>query len=252
MIFDRFRKKPIITQPVLKDRRVYAIGDVHGRADQLSALLDMIQNDCATGARPAQVDLILLGDYIDRGRDSATVLNMLRRLTLPEMTLTLLRGNHEQVLLDLMVRPRVKPLEQWLTYGGLETLASYGLPSSLLYSNDMEAILAAMAQVLPSAHVDLLSSLPLHHRIGDYYFVHAGVRPKRALDTQDEHDLLWIREPFLSSTDDFGAVIVHGHSISRTVESRPNRIGIDTGAYATGILTAVVLEEDGRRFLATK
>jgi serine/threonine protein phosphatase 1 len=253
MLFDLFRKRsPAVTQPVLKDTRVYAVGDVHGRADQLARLLDMIQEDIARGPRPATVEVILLGDYIDRGRDSAAVLDMLSGLTLPGLQLTMLRGNHEQVLLDLAAQPRAKQLSQWLTYGGLETLASYGLPSQLLYSDDLDTLLAAMEQVIPEAHLQWLSALPLQRRVGDYLFVHAGVRPKRPLDAQDSQDLLWIREPFLSSTDDFGAVIVHGHSISRAVESRPNRIGIDTGAYATGILTAVVLEEDQRRFLATK
>lgn len=251
MFFKFARKKSHIIQPVLQGRRVYAIGDVHGRVDQLTALLNLIRHDSETGVRPPQIDVVMLGDYIDRGRDSAAVLELIKSLQLPGMMLTVLRGNHEQVLLDLVARPRQQQLEQWLTYGGLETLASYGLSSQLLYSNDSDAILAAMEQAIPQSHLDLLGRLPLTLRIGDYFFTHAGVRPGRPLDTQDARDLLWIREPFLSSATDFGAVVVHGHSISRTVESHPNRIGIDTGAYATGILTAVVLEEDQRRFLAT-
>jgi serine/threonine protein phosphatase 1 len=253
MLLNLFRKSaPAVPQPVLRNSRVYAVGDVHGRADQLAQLLDMIRDDCERGARPSHIEVVMLGDYIDRGRDSAAVLAMLDDLILPGITLTLLRGNHEQVLLDLAAQPRVRQLSQWLTYGGLETLASYGLSSQLLYSNDMDAILVAMEQVVPQAHLTLLARLPLCHRVGDYFFVHAGVRPKRPLEAQAEHDMLWIREPFLSAPDHFGAVVVHGHSISRTVENRPNRIGIDTGAYATGILTAVVLEEDQRRFLATQ
>jgi serine/threonine protein phosphatase 1 len=251
MAFNFFRKNPIIRQPVLAGRRVYAVGDVHGRVDQLTALLKLIQDDSETGARPSQIDVILLGDYIDRGRDSAAVLDLIGSLNLGDIELTLLRGNHEQVLIDLVYRPRQPQLEQWLSYGGLETLASYGLASQLLYSNDIDAILAAMEQALPQSHLDLLDRLPLTHQIGDYFFAHAGVRPGKPLEAQDERDLLWIREPFLSSKIDLGAVVVHGHSISRTVENHPNRIGIDTGAYATGILTAVVLEEDQRRFLAT-
>ncbi len=251
MFFKFARKKSPITQPVLQDRRIYAIGDVHGRVDQLTLLLNLIRNDSETGARPPQIDVVMLGDYIDRGRESAAVLDVIQSLQLPGMTLTVLRGNHEQVLLDLVSRPRAQQLEQWLSYGGLETLASYGLASQLLYSNDSDTILAAMADAMPQSHLDLIHRLPLTLRVGDYFFTHAGVRPGRPLDAQDERDLLWIREPFLSSTTNFGAVVVHGHSISRTVESHPNRIGIDTGAYATGILTAVVLEEDQRRFLAT-
>jgi serine/threonine protein phosphatase 1 len=252
MFFKFARKKLHIIQPVLQGRRAYAIGDVHGRRDQLTALLDLIRHDSETGARPPRIDVIMLGDYIDRGRESAAVLDLIQSLRLPGMMLTVLRGNHEQVLLDLAHRPRQQQLEQWMTYGGLETLASYGLSSQLLYSNDPDAILAAMKQAIPQSHLDLLDRLPLTLRIGDYFFTHAGVRPGRPLDAQDERDLLWIREPFLSSPRDFGAVVVHGHSISRTVENHPNRIGIDTGAYATGILTAVVLEEDQRRFLATQ
>jgi serine/threonine protein phosphatase 1 len=251
MAFNFFRKSTPIQQPILQGRRVYAVGDVHGRVDQLTALLKLIQDDCDTGARPSQIDVILLGDYIDRGRDSAAVLDLIEALHLPGMTVTVLRGNHEQVLIDLVYRPRQAQLEQWLSYGGLETLASYGLASQLLYSNDIDAILTAMEQALPKSHLDLLDRLPLTHRIGGYFFTHAGVRPGKPLDAQDERDLLWIREPFLSSKADLGAVVVHGHSISRTVENHPNRIGIDTGAYATGILTAVVLEEDQRRFLDT-
>ncbi len=251
MLFNFAKKKPQIVQPRLHDRRIYAIGDVHGRADQLTTLLDLIRHDSETGRRPSQIDLLLLGDYIDRGRESAAVLEMLIDLQIPDMAITLLRGNHEQVLLDLVRQPRDETLRQWLSYGGQETLASYGLGSPLLYSNDIDAILVAMEQVIPQAHLDLLGRLSLHHRIADYFFVHAGVRPGRSLDTQSEQDLLWIREPFLSATADLGAVVVHGHSISRSVENKPNRIGIDTGAYATGVLTAAVLEEDQRRFIAT-
>jgi serine/threonine protein phosphatase 1 len=251
MLFNFRRKPKMITPVVAPGQRIYAIGDVHGRADQLGALLDLIRQDADTGARPDDIQIILLGDYIDRGRDSAAVVELLSSLTLPNMQITCLRGNHEQVLLELISKPRPKALQKWLTFGGLETLASYGLPSTLLYSDDIDAIMAALETAIPDAHLDFLASLPVQRHIGDYFFVHAGVRPKRPVAGQDEQDLMWIREPFLSSDDNFGAVVVHGHSISRTVESKANRIGIDTGAYATGILTAVVLEGDQRRFIAT-
>jgi serine/threonine protein phosphatase 1 len=249
MLFNFTRKPPPIKQPILHKRRVYAIGDVHGRVDQLVKLIALIQNECEAGSRPNQIDIIMLGDYIDRGRDSAATLNLLLNLKLPNINLTLLRGNHEQMFLEIAQQP--KRLEQWLTYGGLETLASYGLPSQLLYSADNDKIFLALQQAVPQSHFDLLNKMPLSLSIAGYFFAHAGVRPGRPLDAQSARDLLWIREPFLSSKHDFGAVVVHGHSISRTVENRPNRIGIDTGAFASGILTAVVLEEDQRRFIAT-
>jgi serine/threonine protein phosphatase 1 len=232
--------------------RVYAIGDMHGRLDLFEALLDLIVAD--NRMRPAEKpEIILLGDYIDRGPQSAQILDRIS-LGPPEgFSWTALRGNHEQAFLDVLQRKGepLRLLDLWLVNGGREALRSYGLPSIMAYSDDLEAILASLQALVPASHVRLLSGLPLTRRVGDYLFVHAGVRPGVALDSQTPHDLLWIRSPFLGSRDDHSAVIVHGHSISAEVEDCGNRIGIDTGAYATGRLTALVLEGRDRRFLAT-
>lgn len=244
-------KKNTSTTATLPNRRVYAVGDVHGREDLLSTLLNHIQHDIETGRKPSTIDLIFLGDYIDRGHNSRGVLDLLTEIALPHTTITILRGNHEQILLDLLASANPDLCTKWLSYGGFETLASYGVPSRTLYSSDASTIQSLLMQVMPPAHEALLHQAPLSIQIGDYFFAHAGVRPGTPLDQQDPSDLLWIREPFLSSPQNFGAVVVHGHSITNRVTNVPNRIGIDTGAYATGVLTAVVLEEEERRFLST-
>jgi serine/threonine protein phosphatase 1 len=228
--------------------RVYAIGDIHGRLDLLDAMIARIDADRG-GARPT---VVLLGDYIDRGPDSAKVID--RLLALPDWAdWVLLRGNHEQAMLEaLSDLPQADRLmRQWLNFGGVETLQSYGVPSTLLYAGDFAAIRADINARLPAAHGALLDGLRMAHRLGDYLFVHAGIRPGVPMAQQDPQDLLWIREEFLDNRIDHGAVVVHGHSISPEVVERPNRIGIDTGAYRTGKLTALVIEGTDRRFLST-
>ncbi|MCA3256349.1 MAG: serine/threonine protein phosphatase [Alphaproteobacteria bacterium] len=227
---------------------VYAVGDVHGRLDLLDAMIARIDADRG-GARPT---VVLLGDYIDRGPQSKEVVD--RLLDLPDWAdWVLLRGNHEQAMLEaLSDLPQADRLmRQWLNFGGVETLQSYGVPSTLLYANDFAAIRADINARLPAAHGTFLDGLSMAHRIGDYLFVHAGIRPGIAMAHQDPQDLLWIREEFLDNRLDHGAIVVHGHSISAEVVERPNRIGIDTGAYKTGRLTALVLEGGERRFLST-
>lgn len=228
--------------------RVYAIGDIHGRLDLLEGMIARIDADRG-GARPT---VVLLGDYIDRGPDSAQVID--RLLALPGWAdWVLLRGNHEQAMLEaLSDLPQADRLmRQWLNFGGVETLQSYGVPSTLLYANDLAAIRADINARLPAAHGAFLDGLRMAHRMGDYLFVHAGIRPGIPMAQQDPQDLLWIREEFLDNRLDHGAVVVHGHSISPEVVERPNRIGIDTGAYKTGRLTALVIEDGERRFLTT-
>jgi len=228
--------------------RVYAVGDVHGRLDLLEAMIARIDADRG-GARPT---VVMLGDYIDRGPSSREVVE--RLLALPDWAdWVLLRGNHEQAMLEaLSDLPQADRLmRQWLNFGGVETLQSYGVPSTLLYAGDFAAIRADVNTRLPAAHGAFLDGLRMAHRIGDYLFVHAGIRPGIPLSQQDPQDLLWIREEFLDNRLDHGAVIVHGHSISPEVVERPNRIGIDTGAYKTGRLTALVLDGGARRYLTT-
>jgi serine/threonine protein phosphatase 1 len=234
--------------------RLYAIGDVHGRADLLAELWDRLARDVAArrdGRRPC---LVMLGDYVDRGPDSRGVLDRLMGAPpVPDMDRVCLMGNHEDMILRLLRRPGSKAgaasAAAWLDNGGLETLASYGLPPGPApAAADLPALLAAL---LPDPHRRFLEGLRLSYRAGDYLFVHAGLTPGLPLARQDPASLMWIREPFLSSPASHGAIVVHGHSVAPHPEIRANRIGIDTGAYASGILTCLVIEGPHRRFLHT-
>jgi serine/threonine protein phosphatase 1 len=220
--------------------RVYAIGDVHGRADLLEALLLAIERD-GRGRRPAQTLVVLLGDLIDRGPASSAVVEIASTWSRPWAELQAVRGNHETRLLALLEGEQVK-LSSWLAIGGDETLMSYGFAPSEIKTWQTAAILEKAREVIPASHQKWLRSLPTHIRRGDYLFVHAGVRPGVPLDRQSAKDMLNIRSPFLESNEHHGAVVVHGHSIQPRLESRFNRIGIDTGAYCTGRLSAIGLE----------
>lgn len=228
--------------------RVYAVGDIHGRLDLFERLLKRIEADRARWTGEAEI--VLLGDYVDRGPDSAALLERLAGDLPGWAHWTLLKGNHEQAMLDAIDGDR-RALRAWLEYGGRETLRSYGASTRVALGNDDEAIVAELQARVPATHVDLLRRLALTRRLGDYLFVHAGIRPGVPVEAQAERDLLWIRSEFLDCKDDHGCVVVHGHSITREVSERPNRIGIDTGAYASGRLTALVLDGDRRRYMAT-
>lgn len=230
-------------------RRVYAIGDVHGRADLLRALHALILEDAANA--PPEKTVIYLGDYVDRGLHSREVLDLVVDAPLPGFAQVALRGNHEAMMLDFLERAENGP--PWLWNGGAATLLSYGvaLPSATQDPAALEAAREAFAAALPARHLEFLRGLRLSHVEGDYAFVHAGIRPGLPLEMQAADDLLWIRGEFLRSTLDHGHVVVHGHTIVREVEMRPNRIGLDTGAYATGRLTALVLEDNRRWLLST-
>ncbi|MDN3568562.1 metallophosphoesterase family protein [Paeniroseomonas aquatica] len=222
--------------------RIYAIGDVHGCADRLAALHALIAEDAARWPA-ARTSLVHLGDYVDRGPDSAGVLAaLLGPPPLEGAECVNLLGNHEVMLLDAC-DPQAHPgaLPFWLENGGAETLASYGADP---------ADPAAVAAVLPE-HLDMLRHCPLSYEAGDYLFVHAGVRPGIPTDRQDPFDLLWIREPFLSFEGDLPQVVVHGHTPTEIPGVRPHRIGIDTGACFGGALTCLVLEGQRLRFLTS-
>jgi serine/threonine protein phosphatase 1 len=240
-----FRRTKSIARPTVPDGiRVYAIGDIHGRFDLFEMMLSKIRDETST-LSPAQVRVILLGDLIDRGPDSASVVaRAMTQLGFGE--LTVLTGNHEATMLEALEGDRTM-LRLWLGNGGDAALRSWGVAQEAIETLDAASLVAAAHRVIPSAQLAWLARRPTSTAIGDYYFVHAGVRPGVALERQSRRDQLWIRGDFLDSKRALGAMIVHGHSISDEVEERENRIGIDTGAYHSGRLTALALEGSDRR-----
>lgn len=229
--------------------RVYAVGDIHGRADLLGRILDAVRAEAAAAPGLRHI-LVPLGDYVDRGPDSAQVVACLADLDLPGVEVRCLRGNHEDFLLEFLVSPLTALA--WLVNGGARTLESYGVEAPELL--DFPAVTESASRlgaVLPAHHRDFLARLPASLRIGDYLFVHAGIRPGVALDRQSAKDMLWIGDAFVRSEADHGAVIVHGHTISPEVAFRPNRIGIDTGAFASDRLTCLMIEADHVCVMAT-
>lgn len=224
--------------------RIYAIGDIHGRLDLLRRAIEAIGRDVA--ARGPAALTVTVGDYIDRGQASRGVLDCLAANPFPT-PLVALKGNHEDMLAAFLADPAVGP--HWADNGGLATLRSYGVPVRGPFTTDFAAARAAMREVLPAAHAAFLRALKLSFSRGGYFFCHAGVRPGVPLERQSEEDLLWIREPFLLSAQDFGQIVVHGHTPVAEPEVLPNRIGIDTGAYFSGRLTCVALGEGRPRFL---
>ncbi len=218
--------------------RVYAIGDIHGRSDLFAALIAAIDADDAARG-PADTTVILLGDLVDRGPDSAGVIAFARGWQ-TRRRVRLLTGNHEEVFLDSF--DKIEVLRHLLRYGGRETLLSYPIDLETYSRADLAETQELMRAAVPAEDVGFLQSFEDHVTIGDYLFVHAGIRPGVALEDQLLQDLRWIRQPFLDSAESFGPVVVHGHTISARAEIRHNRIGIDTGAYASGRLTALGLE----------
>lgn len=226
--------------------RIYAVGDIHGRADLLDVLLEKIVRDASLA--PATQSLVFVGDYVDRGLNSRGVIE--RLLDPPEGFETYhLRGNHDQALLDFLAN--ASSYRTWRRFGADETLLSYDVEPPA----DNEAAFAfardELADKLPASHLKFLQDLQPFVQIGAYHFVHAGVRPGLPLEDQSLEDMMWIRGEFLDCEDDFGKVIVHGHTPGERPVCRSNRIGIDTGAFATNCLTAVVLDGIGARFLNT-
>ncbi len=230
--------------------RVYAVGDIHGRADLLGRLHDLIRAD-ASPFHHRRLVMVYLGDYIDRGPSSREVLDILLAPSLPGFETIHLKGNHEDLALGFLDDAQTGL--DWTLVGGDATLMSYGAADGrrLRGSVDFATIQEKFHGRLPPAHLEFLRNLGSFHVEGDYLFVHAGVRPGRPMEDQDKMDLIWIRGDFLQSTVDHGRMVVHGHSITHEPEIRPNRIGIDTGAYATGRLTCLVLDGDKRSFLGT-
>lgn len=230
--------------------RAYAIGDIHGCLDLLDELLERIEQD--NRGRPAKrTYIVFLGDLIDRGPASAGVVERLRNYRPDFATPVFISGNHEEVMLRVL-HGEADILADWLKFGGAECLESYGIDVAALKRVEPEEALRRIRAQLPKAHVEFLEGFNDTFRFGDYVFVHAGIRPGIDLDHQDQYDLRWIREPFLSDREQHGFVIVHGHTICDEVEERPNRIGLDTGAYRNGVLTALGIEDGVRWYLSTR
>jgi diadenosine tetraphosphatase ApaH/serine/threonine PP2A family protein phosphatase len=220
--------------------RAYGVGDIHGRLDLLEELLAKIHDDIAR--RPARkVLLIFVGDLIDRGPSSAQVVERLRTYRHPGVRAVFLLGNHEEVLLRILAG-EAELITKWRWFGGTECLESYGVDKARLAELGDDEALEVVRTAIPKEHKEFLESFDDSCRFGDYLFVHAGIRPGVEFDQQRQSDLRWIREPFLFDETDHGFVVVHGHTIRPEVEMRPNRIGIDTGAYRTGVLTALAIE----------
>jgi serine/threonine protein phosphatase 1 len=232
-------------------RRVYAVGDIHGRADLLVRLLEILREDASRGEYTGRPILICLGDYVDRGFQSREVINILLSDALSSFETYFLKGNHEEALLQFLSDPSIGP--RWGQFGGVETLVSYGVRPPRIRNSmeDWSRAARELKMVMPSEHLHFLSRLDLTVRLGDYLFVHAGVRPGVPLDQQSESDLLWIREEFLASTKPLEAVIVHGHSPVSAPHQDTRRIGVDTAAYVSGRLTAARFEDDRVDFIAT-
>jgi serine/threonine protein phosphatase 1 len=232
--------------------RVFAVGDIHGRLDLFEALMGAIEaEDHKRG--PANTTIILLGDLIDRGPASLGVLSLARQWQQERRAagraMHILMGNHEEMLLESL--DRVEVLRHFVQHGGRETILSFGLEEKIYSSASWDELQVLMRQVVAPEWIDFIQTFEPSLRIGDYAFVHAGIRPGVPLEAQTPADLRWIREPFLSSEQSHGSVIVHGHTITDAPELRRNRIGIDTGAYQSGRLTALVLEGGEKHLLST-
>ncbi len=230
---------------------LYAVGDIHGRLDLLRSLLKRIEADARGQVQASKRTLVFLGDYVDRGPDSRSVVAELIAGPPQGFDAHYLKGNHEAILLDFLEDARY--LDHWLINGGQATMESYGVDTEALARAraDPETWRSAFAEALPQSHLRFFRDLKLSVSFGDYLFVHAGVRPGVSLAAQTEEDLVWIRSPFLDHTSPFGKVVVHGHTPAHLPVVRPNRIGIDTGAVFTDRLTALRLQDGAREFLHT-
>jgi len=254
MIFHRLFGHGRVPRPgaIPMGEAVYAIGDIHGRFDLLQDLLTRIFEDASRYPSDTFRHLIFLGDYIDRGPDSRDVVEVLLRDPLPGFDTVRLMGNHEEAFLAFL-DGQTDGLD-WLAFGGLETLLSYGVSLRQLPRTDdaVGTLRLSVAAAVPRNHVELLRGCVLHHSVGDYLFVHAGVRPGLPLEMQRPADLMWIRDDFLRSKIPLPQrVVVHGHTICDLPQDRSHRINIDTGAFASGRLTSLALRGNERRFIST-
>lgn len=244
------RRRPASSPSSTGGRLVYAVGDVHGRLDLLDTLIGRIRKDALEhDGRPRPI-LIFVGDYVDRGADSRGVVDRVLELSVGgEFEVRALKGNHEEALLAFLSDPNFGPT--WAEHGGVQTLASYGVSTPILRmdAGQWSRAREAFVRALPPDHLRFLVGLELTLVVGDFLFVHAGVRPGVPIEDQAEHDLLWIRKDFLGSSRPSDKIVVHGHTPAEAPFLGPHRIGIDTGAYATGVLTAIRLLDGERRLI---
>ena len=226
--------------------RVYVLGDLHGRLDLLDKVYSKIEDDIKKLDTSYALKLVFLGDYIDRGPDSKSVIDFLLKISGDDrLEKVFLKGNHEATLLNFIEDPNI--IQTWKTYGGLETLHSYGVDITAVQEDKgIEDVHKSFLSLLPEDHLEFLRALKLSYYTGDYFFCHAGVRPGVELEKQSEEDLIWIRDEFLSSHADHGKVIVHGHTPVEQPEIWSNRINIDTGAYISNKLSCLILDKDNK------
>lgn len=231
--------------------RAYVIGDIHGRADLLGELIAIIKTDAIVRPGPGINVVVYLGDYVDRGRQSREVIDLILSDPLPDFAEVRLQGNHDETLLRFLTDSSVGP--NWSAYGGDATLLSYGVRAraDLVGLDRYEDMRRQLVQLMPPEHVKFFRELSLSCVAGDYLFVHAGIRPGVPVDQQLPIDLLWIRDEFLDSAQNYAQIVVHGHTPSDEPDVRHNRIGIDTNAFVSGRLTCLILEGEQRHFLFT-
>ena len=244
-IFSRARQPERPLPAVPPGTRWYAVGDIHGRLDLFEELIAAIERDDAE-APPADTTVVLLGDLVDRGPDSAGVVARARAWQ-AQRRVRLLAGNHEEMFLFAL--EDIAVLRHFLRHGGRQTALSYGIPRDQYDRATMEELQEMLNSVLPDEDRRFLAAAKNYVVAGDYLFVHAGIAPHVPLEEQEEHHLRWIREPFLEHAEPHEHFVVHGHTIAEAIDERPNRIGIDTGAYRSGCLTALVLEGTSRRVI---
>jgi len=244
-----FTPSPPPKLPAVPDgRRYYAVGDIHGRLDLFEAMIAAIEDEIM---RAPGLDhrIVLLGDLVDRGPDSAGVIARTQAWQ-QARNVRVLAGNHEEMFLAAFEKPET--LRHFLKHGGYETIVSFGVSPRQLAALELDELFALLPQVVSQATRDYIAAFETMIRAGDYVFVHAGIDPSRPLGEQKRSDLLWIRERFLNHQGPLEKVVIHGHTIFDKVMDCGNRIGIDTGAFRSGVLTALVLESDQRRVLQAR
>lgn len=247
-LFGRGKRVEQAVKGLESGRRLYAVGDIHGRLDLTQAVIARILADLRD--YEGQATVVFLGDYVDRGPQSKQVVDFFLSKPLGAVETVYLQGNHEQTLLQFLYGADVGNALDWFRFGGLATLQSYGVSiKGIPTAKDVEAIRKDFAEKCPYEHKLFYQSLSLSYSAAQYFFVHAGIKPKRPLDKQTEADMLWIRDEFINSERDHGKIIVHGHTVTETAVFKPNRIGLDTGAYSTGNLSCACFENVSYRLV---